>query len=276
MAWHEGTMTRAVGELKAILDAKLPLNAYWHIEDAAAGANIGVYHNLDAARNSNFILVVKDNQINFATVELWQGWDSVTHVGTGQSLTLASGGVTTLYIVKSLAGYALRVKDHNFIFCDMNRYFANYIGQLKRYDESKNMPILICHNSFSAAPVRNPLGSRNYDIGSTASSSWRCLFDEAGNVRTVFPKADELPTSESSVTASDGIVIRTIGGTILIEETPVFNFTTGLLLGALDGVCYTGITTDAMSLPNMDTVTISGVVWVMIKGGTYGSLVEKV
>jgi len=270
-------MTTAAGQLLAVLDANLVTNAYWDIYDDLGG-NVKVYRQNDAARNSVFYVKLDDSNAVFTVVELWEGWDLVAHAGTGQRLYQGSLG-SLLYIIKSTDGWALRVRDNNFIFIDTVTRFGNYVGQLNRFDSSKNMPILICSGE-TATPTYNPLGARNYD-GATANSrtAWRCLFNEDGNIKTIFPWAQQSSATENSVGGTPAAVCQTILGEIRIRETPVYSMDKWLLMGVLDGVMHTNTTDDSHALADGETVDVNGVIWEMIKsagGDAVGFIVEKV
>ena len=260
MAWYEGTMlTNGAGELLTVLDAKLPINPRWSIYDAAAGTNCKVYRNYDAGANVDYYVKVDDNYAGYAIVELWEGWNPAMHTGVGASYTLH--GANTLRIFKAAGGWGLSVRDHRFIYCEFSTYSGNYIGQLKRFDLTKNMPCIICQDSASA--TLNALGRADY----TNYCAWRSLFDEVGNVgREIRPNFYNTPTTPY-------LHYKTIAGTYLITEHPVYNAVTFNLMGVLEGVCWMHLNSDGLS--NGDIVSIAGMDWIFLgKGGAY-CLVEK-
>ncbi len=274
MAWYEGTMTSAAGALISVLDNYLLQNSYWSIYDGEAGTNAKVYRNYDSARNSNFYVLVNDNQASYAIIELWEGWDNVNHQGVGQSLKLGSNGSQTLKIFKPNGGFALSVKDHRFIFINLVSCFAFYIGQLNRYDVSKNMPVFIGGGYTTLA--LNPLGARNYDSNIADCNHWRCLFAEDGSVRTIIPYGDKGFESYESATPSSNVLFastKTSAGTFLVFEHPVANYTSKLTLGTLDGVCYLGRA--SQGLANNYIVSVEGTDWLAVGGGGYWCLIRK-
>lgn len=251
MAWYSGNMTAAAGELKAILDVNLILNPFWHIEDAGAGANIGVYHNDDPALASDFIFVVRDNQANYATVEVWQGWNSGIHAGTGDSL--ASANYTWR---KFLSVWGLAVSDHRCIYVNYENAQAFYVGQLIRFDDTKNMPVLIACTSAYAS---NPLGF----LWAAGNCYYLVLYDENGATGKFFRQW--YPASG---------YIKTSNGKYYLLETPVFQTTSLLLLGLEEGVCWCGL---ANGLVNKDIVIdTASVEWLSVySGAPYECLIRK-
>ena len=270
MAWNEGTMSQSAGALLSVLDTYLVANDYWSVYDASAGTNAKVYQNYDASANVDYYVKVDDNYANYALIELWEGWDSGSHSGTGQSLTQDSAGSQSLYIHKPSGGYGITVGDHRFIFCDLANYYGYYIGQLSRIDTSKNMPIVICSGYTGIS--NNPLGARNYLGGVNAATSWQCLFDENGTKRVIHPFCDFYAQNESESIISK-LESKTISGTYLILETPIINHANKLVMGYLDGVMWKGQTQSGLS--NGDIVQYNGVDWVALGGGDSWSLVRK-
>jgi hypothetical protein len=252
MAWYEGTLTQAAGDLIAILDAKLPLNGYWSIFDASAGVNCKVYRNYKSADYNDYYVKVDDNYANYAIVELWEGWNGVGHAGVGNSLATIGG--LAMRINKKNGGYAISVLDNRFVYVDTYDYIGTYIGQLNRFDATKNMPIYI--GELTGAQKYNVLGA--YNFGSS-NGGWACLFDEGGTSRVLNPYGY----------SSAYLYMKTISGQFVILETLVYNNTTYLLLGQLEGVTTHG-TGPSSFLSNGDVVTKSGVDW-LVCGGGYSS-----
>jgi len=255
VAWYEGGFGTAAGTLKSILDDKLPLNTKWHIEDPNAGTNVGVYHNYDASNYVDYIVVVRDNQANYTSLELWEAWDSGAHVGVGKSLVSATG-----YVIRKAAGnYGLSVLDHRIIFVTLGAKYAYYVGQPRRFDTKKNMPLMICHSSSS---TNNPLGYNPDDSG----VEWRCLLDHDGVSRTIRPYLHVNATIVESG-------IRSKNDRVWIVETLVFENSNKWALGVLEGAMH------CRFLRNMvdgDTATVDGTVWLVVFSGSYGAcLVRK-
>ncbi len=270
MAYYEGSMSSGAGGLKAILDEYLPDNQYWHIEDANAGDNIGVYHCDDSARNSDFIVVVKDNQADYANIEIWEAWDSENHQGVGCGLTNAGGNL--LYVRKS-SSYLLRVRDHHFVFINKNLAYGYYIGLPRRINDTQNIPIVIV-NSGSAA-TDNPLGTGINNNIANYYVAWRFLDIDNAIVRILRPALNTSDSSEGS-----GYVpsfnCKSVDGKVRMIEYPVMNHTTRAYLGELEGVCIIGKADPGYSLANEQTVDVSGTIWKCWRGGTnsYGFVLE--
>jgi hypothetical protein len=166
----------------------------------------------------------------------------------------------TLRIFKAVGGWGLSVRDHRFIFCEFNTYSANYIGQLKRFDLTKNMPCVICNTSSGVA--YNPLGSCDV-VGDNIA--WRSLFDELNNTgRELRP---------NGYYSTDVFHLKTIVGTYLVTEHPVFNAITGNLMGVIEGVCWMDKNADGLS--NGDIISVAGIDWIFMGKGGYYCLVEK-
>lgn len=258
MAWYDGVIGSAAGDLNNILATDLVLNANWHVEDAGAGADIGVYHCLDAANNVDFILWVDDDQANYAEIALWEGWDSGTHTGTGVSLY--SDGTYVPRIRKIAGGYGLSVRDHCFVFVSTQSGFGNYVGETIRADDSFSMPIIISHDSAAAIGTMNPLG---FYGGGATKAYWRCMRDHASIQRFVFPHC---------LSATSTHVIKDFNGNYWLTEWPVYFQTINRLLGFLEGVMY--FYNGPNDLVNNDLVDVAGQDWLAVVS-TYYNLVEK-
>jgi len=256
MAWNEGTMGNQPGDLLAILDSYLVANDYWSVYDASAGTNTKVYRNYDASANVDYYVKVSDNNVGFATIELWEGWDSGSHSGTGNSLTTINS--SNMYIRKPSGGYGIAVSDHRFIFVALSSGYAYYIGQLMRFDTSKNMPIAIVATASSS--TYSPLAYFN----SGNAAGWACLFDELGNVGSIL-----YPREHNSAHQS----LMTIASTVLIFETVVVNDSTKKAMGQIEGVCR--YYNQANGLANGQTVSLDGYEWLVVDDGTYGCLIKK-
>lgn len=260
MAYTSGIAGTAVGALLTILDVDLVANDKWTIHDAAAGVNAKVYRCYDAPANVDFYVYVNDNiGTVYAKFELWEDWDEVGHAGVGASISAATND---FLIRKDAGGYGLCVSDHRFIHIDFVRYVPTYIGQLTRFDTSKNMPMTVCSGD-TADTLSNPLGF--YNIGT--SGQWKCLFDENETARLLQPVGKN---------PAQGRVIKTISGGYWVPEIAVYNETTLLLMGTLEGV-GAHIYVAANGLVNGDIITIDAVEWVALfgDGSAYGCLVRK-
>ena len=136
---------------------------------------------------------------------------------------------------------------------------GTYIGQLARYDTSKNMPVYI---GAEVTLDYNPLGYYN----SPYTAAWWALFDEIGSQKVINPYGYY----------SSYKFIKTIAGTMLVSETPVYNETSKLVMGLLEGVMNTYETLNGLA--NGDIISINGMDWIAIGGATnpkYWALVEK-
>jgi len=255
MAWNTGTMSQSAGALLSILDTYLVVNDYWSVYDGSAGTNAKVYRNYDASANVDYYVKIDDNYADYAIVELWEGWDSGSHSGTGNSLTQINSN--TMYIRKPSGGYGIAVSNHRFIFVYLASGYAYYIGQLIRFDVSKNMPIAIV--ATSSGSTYNPLGY--YNLGSY--SGWACLFDENGNSGTILASRADTSSYQS---------LLTIASTVMIFETPILNINTKKIMGQLEGVCKYY---NASNLTNGQTVSLDGYEWLVVDSGSNGCLVKK-
>jgi len=302
MAWYDvgPAMIDGAGALKALLDAYLPLNPYWSIKDAAAGANIGVYRNHDAARNSDFVLYVDDTAASYSYVQLWEDWDAVAHAGVGASVTTTLYSARLLTFLKGTSrekiGWSIRVSDHHFLLHGHGTNTTSvgnpstqtyYVGQLRRFDESKNMPICICKSNtntiwHSAGQTVDPICMRNWDVA--GSTEYRAailvaLFDETGAASILHPPASREPNVNHSGSYNVQ-VIRTISGEILIEEAVIYSHNTKRLMGILDGVVQlpgSGSSTSGMMQPGYFSVyEVDGVFWKVVGGNSndQGALVR--
>lgn len=258
MAWETGTfLTTDEGELIAVFDVDLVANAKWSIFDAAAGTNCKVYRCYDAAENVDFYVKVDDNYTGYTVIELWEGWNAGTHTGVGSSLIDPNN--YELRIWRPAGGWQMSVRNHRFVFINGN-YCGTFIGQLARFDTSKNMPIYIGESTGSSK--YNPLGYYN----SSSNAAWWTLFDEIGSKNIINDYGQHNAYKFS----------KTIVGTFMVFETPIYNNNSKLLMGLLEGVMHLYSTPNGLS--NGDIITVNGMEWVENGGeGTskYWSLVEK-
>lgn len=153
MAFYSGTGGTAAGALITILDTELVKNANWTIYDASVGSNNKTYK--CGVSGGEFYLNVADNQANYATVVLWEGWDIGAHAGIGQN-SASSGAI---YWRKTAGAYYVHLSDERVIYScfgtSLNMSF--WAGNCERFDASKNTPLLI-GNSSSTGTGQNSLG----------------------------------------------------------------------------------------------------------------------
>jgi len=268
MAIYEGTLNSSIGGLIAMLDVQLVKNDYWTIYDAEAGTNCHVYKNDSPTENSLFYLKVDDNHDGYAIIELWEGWDAVAHAGTGKSLIKSSGGTNLLYIRKAAQAYKLMLDNLRFKLIQVAAVFSCYVGQPKRFDGSKNRPIVICFPDTDYG--NNALGRRNLDsLNSNDGASWRALFDNSGNNSTVLPFGIGYWFESTNNNYFDCHFIATGDGKFMIYETPIVFWTDGRVFGQLDGVMSIG--RSGCPLANGDIVYVDTIPWVFLDaaGTTY-------
>jgi len=256
MAWYEGTMTTAAGELLAILDAKLPLNSYWSIYDAAAGTNAKVYRNYKPGENSNFYVYVGDNQTGYSSIQLWEGWNSGSHTGTGNSTTLA-------YIKKDAGAWGLSVLDLRFVFVNRQYGAAIYCGQLRRHDPTLDVPLIVAW--ADTTPLYNPLGS----FAGHTEARWQFLRDRFGVVRGAQPALQSNSTTDSKLRR------KCTNGKFWLLETPILDTNLEEQYGFLEGVMCNYYSPE--SLANEDIfIDTNSVEWInVLNSTTYCCTVRK-
>jgi len=273
MAWYEGTMTNAAGQLVAILDDKLPLNSCWEIVDTP-NTNERVYgHKFNG--NRDFCVYVKDNQADYATIELWGDWDAQNHVGVGNSITTV--GSYTFRIRKTGGGWGLRVTDNCFVLAVKGGGWAYYIGQAKRFDTSRNTPVFIGHlsNSGHTNYGMNPFSSSNFNSSTSSPIVWMFLRDSAGVAGN---RASALGVSNGTGVASDvnssKWPIKTTAGTYIVFESVLVEYSSPkLAIGRFDGSFCGWV--DGAGLSNGDRINVEGVNWlVVLDGYNYATLIR--
>lgn len=259
MAYYFATIAPEAGGRLAIWDDYVLLNAKWTLHDGSAGTNCKVYKHYDTVEPSLFYIKVDDNQANFSTMELWEDWDEEAHVGVGYSVTNQSAVTYRLYAYQ---GVHIILNDRRVIIAGGPYNYGNYVGQLRRIDVSRNMPILVTNTSGGTSG--NPLGNYNIAGGFTF---WRALFGWTGQ-----PDFAINPVGNAGTTAYN--YRRTFLGTHIFEETMVYG-SGNLVMGWLDGVLNYGPT----SLTNEGAA--SGTIiwtdqgrWMALTGGTGGCWVR--
>lgn len=248
----------AGGRISAIWDGIVINNAKWSCFDAAAGANAKVYRCYDSAKSVDFYVKVDDNQADYSIIEIWEGWNADTHVGIGDSITNVSANY--FWLLASGGTYVI-VNDHRVIIAASYKDQQQYIGQLKRIDETKNMPVYIGHSDGTT--YQNPLGF--YE--SATNLVWRALWNHLG-------QSDKMLSPYGYY--ADSLFVRTILGTCIFQETPVVDDGTKLILGLLDGVCRLYNTDNG--LKNGQIISCEDGDWLVCAGesGPYWSAVRMV
>ncbi len=273
MAWYEGTMSNADGQLVNILDSKLPLNSCWEIVDTPA-TNERVYgHKFNG--NRDFCVYVKDNQIDYATIELWDDWDAENHQGVGESVTVI--GSYTFRIRKANGGWGLRVTDNCFVLAVKGGGWAYYVGQVKRFDTSRNTPVFIGHTSYSSHTnySNNPFSSSTFNSTTSTPLVWVFLRDSAGVVGN---RASGLGLCNGISVASDinnsKWLIKTTAGTYIVFESVLTEHSSPkLAIGFFDGAFCGWV--DASGLNNGDIISVEGVSWlVVLDSVNYATLIR--
>ena len=238
----------AGSRISAIWDAVIVNNDKWSCFDPAAGTNAKVYRCYDSAKSVDFYVYVDDNQADYSIIQLWEGWDAEGHAGIGDSITLVDTYELRLFAVY---GTYVIVNDHRVIIATAWNHLQCYIGQLKRIDESKNMPIYI--GRTTGTTYYNPLGFQD----SSSSLVWRALFNHVGAVGKIIHPAGR---------GSAYLFSKTIAGTHIFQETDIYDNDSKLVLGQLDGACY--IFSGDKSFNNGEIISCEDGDW-LVQGGSY-------
>lgn len=269
MAWYQENKSNAAGQLKSFLDYLITnygmSGGYgWSIYDSAAGTNIGVYKCQPDDINS-FILVIKDNQADYATVEYWDGWDTGTHSGVGNSLTYGRSPSYLFRIRKTTGLYGAAISKNRIALVILGGAWGYYLGYPARWDETKNTPIYIGHDANTGSYYSdNPLGGY-FSAGTTGPAiNWRAFYNSVGQLNK------ELYAWQSSIgtlTYMPARYIKTTAGKYLVMEDPITEVNSpNLSLGKLEGVMVLG--TSANGLSNGDTIVVGSEVWLAIINST--------
>jgi len=241
----------AGGRIADIWDAIVISNAKWSVYDAAVGTNAKTYRCYDAPNNVDFYVFINDNQADYSILQLWEGWDSGSHVGTGDSLTDIAGDPFYVY---SSRGVHVCVSDHRVLLGGSSGCQSYYIGQPIRFDTTKNMPFYI--GSTTPTNWYGTLG--RYDTA--GEIAWRTLWDHFGTVgKKIWPLA---PYSFRKY-------VRTCRGTYVFEDTVVYTDGEFICLGYLDGVC--SLSNTVLGFKNGEVITCEDADW-LILGGTHASI----
>ena len=267
MAWITEYRGAGAGQLKAFLDSIITNYGQeggygWSIADAEAGDNIGVYK-CQPDDASSFVLVVKDNQADYATIEYWEGWDAVAHAGTGLSMTYGVSANYTLRVRKITGIFAAAINKGRIVLCMLAAGLGYYLGYPKRFDESRNTPLFIGGNSYASGTAYSqcPLCSAD---GAAANNSidWRWFKDSVGNVNK---QAASWGAWLSSISYYGRWEVWTTTGKMCIQETMVQEGDSPYkLIGVLDGVM--GCAKSPSGRANGDTIIVGDDVWLVLVG----------
>lgn len=261
MAFYSGAGGTAAGALITILDTELVKNANWTIYDASVGSNNKTYK--CGVSGGEFYLNVADNQTNYATVNIWEGWDSAGHAGTGAS----TGGYITVYWRKTAGNYMVHLTDERVIYSCFGTglNYSHFAGNVERFNAAYNTPILVGVRSTSTTFI-NPLGAG----GTTASYGWAGLFIGRGFAFNACCSYFDLP----SPNPGDYLIWAEKNLGRFVQENLVA-MASGLLIGIMRGVQSLGLSSAAaLGVAHGDTVTIGGQVW-DCHGGTPLALIER-
>ena len=265
MAWYEGTMTNAAGELINILSDKLPNNENWEIVDTP-NTNEKVYgHKYNG--NRDFCVYVKDNQADFAIIEIWDDWDAESHAGVGNALIHPSGTLI-LRIRKTVTQWGLRLTDNCFVFINKANGWGYYVGHPKRFDTNRVQPIFAGHTSGSSQLYSvNPLGGINglsYTWG-YYGVWWGVLYDSAGGVcKGCMPMGADGSTNPNYNSGYYGWwPLKTTANNYYVIESVVADYQSPwLAFGMLDGV-FSGFCGN-VAISNGDVINVEGTSWLVV------------
>jgi hypothetical protein len=250
--YYRALPTTAAGGLITLLDEILVLNANWSIWDAAAAANCKVYK--CATAGSVFYFYVNDNQADFALVRIYEAWDAGAHTGSGTNTS------ATVVKWRKIGSTLFILNDTRLIYAHLgtNYNYNYYVGQLKRFDDSVNSPILVgCHTS--GAGTTSPLAMGG--TSGTATQWLLCRFDTAV-VRSSYCFSQEGGYVRYWNWKSDR--------RWYVSENIVYQGTEALVIGQLDGVMVIGNSAGAAGAMQDKKITVNGVQWICWYDGIYG------
>lgn len=260
MAFYSGSQTNAAGSLITILDALVPNNAYWSVYDNP-GTNESVYE--CSYPGAECYLHMADNQTNYATVKMWEGWDAVNNVGVG----ISTG--TTVYWRKTTGTYWVVLHDYHFIYAHFgtNLNYAYYFGNIDRFCPHYNTPILTAVRSSSTTGI-NPMGM-------LANLSTSCYFVclDMQTKRSLGCYA-EYAQDADSVQGYMGMTYRESVGTVKVFlEEPIIQTSQMESLGIMRGIVPLGTALSGVAAADTCTDGDSDV-WELIYAG-FGSWIRK-
>jgi len=264
MAWTSDTHDASAGKFIDVLDTLLvAAHATWSVYDAGMPANEKVYRCYDpaAAPVVDFYLHVKDNQVDYAEVLMYDSWDNVGHSyahDTGLKVIYGAAGANVPYICKKNGGYYFSSHDHRFIYIDKTEWEANYVGMLEyptTYQRPRIQHPVMIVNSTGYASGPNPLG-RVLNWSNLIVS--RAMMGARGQGMAEVRQWGATSGYRYWGCADGGVHLR---------PTWIYCYSNLLLLGRMRTVA-SGY--DQAPFDNDDTVTIDGAVWRYVEG-TYGT-----
>ena len=239
--------------LSKVWDEVVVANAHWSEYDGSAGTNCKVYRCHDADNNCDFYVMVNDDFTGLWNIELWEGWNAGDHSGTGKNIKVSSStyGFNGL---RPICGMYVSVRDHSVVFIETLNWTSQYIGQPRRYDPTKNTP-LICSYSSGTTYVC-PMAY----IGNAALSACRWLFDEAGN--------QALVQGDGGAVHSDYRLVVDHLGIFHLTEKVVAGKSTNRAIGTLEDIAELGGSNNAdrAKPPSGMRLTINNEDWLVITG----------
>lgn len=263
MAWYTPTMTASAGALLGFLDTYEGSSSTWSQYDTPA-SNQRVYECSDDP--VLFYVFVNDSNASYAVIQLWEGWDSVNHVGTGRSRTEFTS-TYTFRIYKSAGQFYISMKDHELRIVDGVTWKGSFIGRPgSLVDETQNV-VLYCGSSTGSG-VQNPMGYINWG----SAGGWAFLFDHLGNQSQAI-----FGNSYYSTAYTFGQYFRTMGsdGEVYFPEMTVCPYYSlgysAQVIGTLTGVgALEWGATAGCKFANGDTLTVGSDTW-LVFGGTDGT-----
>lgn len=256
MAFYSGTQVNAAGSLITILDTELVKNANWSIYDAAVGTNNKTYK--CGTTGAEFYLNVADNQLGYATVSIWEGWDAVNHVGTGLN---SPSVVANVYWRKSgTVGtpqtYWIHLTDERVIYSCFGTglNYSHFAGNVDRFCPAYNTPILV-GQKHTTVTSSNPLAG-----GGPTAGYWAWI------VLRIYRKVAHVcccAEYDYATPAGNAMLIwkeKNLGW--YVRENIVGIPDMGRMIGVMRGVQSLQATSAAAAgIADGDTITVSGETW---------------
>ena len=240
------------GVLISVLDSCFSGHANWSVYDSAAGTNCKVYRCYVASSEIDFYLYVDNNYSGYAVIEMWDGWDSVTHTGIGYRLYYM--GATTTYLLRiwvyNGVEWRLTLTDRNFHFGhNHSHYFFGGLDEMFGNNYC-TWPILLALRGTSTG-LYNPVG-----YGSASTANCDCLFflNHEGRFR-----CGGWLNSQSA-----GVQINDIVG--FQDKTIVYDYESKKAVGKIHNcVSFGNQSSSERILQDGDTVVVSGETWLCFK-----------